>query len=75
MQFILGQGLTCNFFPPEEKVVVRVALSILAKSEQCDDREPEPHTFFTAVLVQSGYARVESRYFDVTAGYPGYHVP
>ena len=71
VQFIVGQSLTCNLLSTRskgrKKVVVRVALSILAKSEQCDDRGPEPHTFLTAVVAKSSHARVELRYLTWTS--------
>ena len=59
VQFILGQSLTCNLFSTWTKgiknVVVRVALPILAKSKQCAERGPEPHTFFHSSLGQVGF--------------------
>ena len=58
VQFILGQSLTCNLFTTRskgiKKVVVRVALTTLAKSKQRADRAPEPHTFFHSSFGQVG---------------------
>ena len=75
VQFILGQGLTCNFFRPKKKGQKSCCLSRSVNTcKEWTMRWQRARTthIFTAVLVQSGYARGESRYFDVTAGC---HVP